>query len=264
MNVLIVEDEELAVRKLRKLITEIDPTLQIQGVTGSIEDSVAWLRENTTPELIFMDIELADGQSFEIFNHVEVKSHVIFTTSYDEYIMPAFRINSIDYLLKPILKEDLKRSLGKLLHAGNEHEPKSTNPVSEPINIKKLLGELQNACKSTDHGFTSRFLAKQGQKMICVEAEDILYFYAEGHSSCFMTKKAQQFQLHYNLDELASMLDSEQFYRVNETLIVTKAGIEKIHAFPGNRLTLILKLDFEQQILLNSAQAADFRNWMSR
>lgn len=264
MNVLIVEDEELAVRKLRKLVTEIDPTLQIQGVTGSIEDSVAWLRENTAPDLIFMDIELADGQSFEIFNHVEIKSHVIFTTSYDEYVMPAFRINSIDYLLKPILKEDLKRSLGKLQHAGNNDDPKQTASVSEPINIKKLLGELQHACKSPDNGYTSRFLAKQGQKMLCVEAEEIMYFYAEGESSCFVTNKAQQFQLHYNLKELAYMLDPEHFYQINETMIVAKAGIEKMLTYSGNRLALLLKPDFEQEVIINAAQAAEFRNWMSR
>jgi two-component system response regulator LytT len=264
MNVLIVEDEELAVRKLRKLVTEIDPTLKIQGVTGSIEDSVTWLRENTAPDLIFMDIELADGQSFEIFNQVEVKSHVIFTTSYDEYVMPAFRINSIDYLLKPILKEDLKRSLGKLHPVCPESRTQQTTIHSEPINIKKLLGELQDVCKPADNGYTQRFLAKQGQKMLSVETDMIMYFYSEGSSSCFVTSNGQRFQLHYSLEELVCLLDPEQFYRINENMIVSQHGIEKIQSYAGNRLTLILRPPFEDEVVINSGQAVDFRNWVSR
>lgn len=264
MNVLIVEDEELAVRKLRKLVTEIDPELQIQGVAGSIEDAVSWLKNHAAPDLIFMDIELADGQSFEIFNQVEVKSHVIFTTSYDEYVMPAFRINSIDYLLKPILKDDLKRSLEKLHHSKPENKLLQTANPSKPIDIKKLLGELQDVCKPADNGYLHRFLAKQGQKMLSVEADVIMYFYCDGQSSCFRTRNGQQYQLHYNLDELACLLDPEHFYRISETMIVAQHGVEKVQAHSGSRLTLVLRPPYEHEVIVNAGQAANFRNWLAR
>ncbi|KAA6439853.1 response regulator transcription factor [Dyadobacter flavalbus] len=264
MNVLIVEDEELAVRKLRKLVTEIDPDLTIQGVAGSIEDAVSWLKDHAAPDLIFMDIELADGQSFEIFNQVEVKSHVIFTTSYDEYMMPAFRINSIDYLLKPILKDDLKRSLEKLHHLRPGNNSRQAANPSEPIDIKKLLGKLQDVCKPADHGYVHQFLAKQGQKMLSVEADAIMYFYDDGQSSCFRTRNGQQYQLHYNMDELACLLDPEQFYRISETMIVAQHGVEKVQTYPGSRLALILRPSFGNEVIVNAGQTANFRNWLSR
>ncbi|TLU92350.1 LytR/AlgR family response regulator transcription factor [Dyadobacter sediminis] len=264
MNVLIVEDEELAVRKLRKLVTEVDPDLKIQGVAGSIEDAVSWLKDHAAPDLIFMDIELADGQSFEIFNQVEVKSHVIFTTSYDEYVMPAFRINSIDYLLKPILKDDLKRSLEKVYHWKPENLSQQTANTPQPIDIKKLLGELKDVCKPADNGYIHRFLAVQGQKMLSIETDVIRYFYHDGQSSCFRTGNGQHYQLHYNMDELACLLDPEQFYRISETLIVAQHGVEKVLAQPGNRLSITLRPSFENEVIVNAGQAANFRNWLGR
>ncbi len=269
MNALIIEDEELAARKLRKLVAEVDPTLSILGVTSSIEDSVEWLQENPVPDLIFMDIELADGQSFEIFEQVEVKSRVIFTTSYDEYALQAFKVNSIDYLLKPIQKEDLLRSLTKLrsLASGGE---RSDEPSAHPtLAIEKLLRELQAGGNPAWSGLTGkeyrkRFLVKQGQKLLSVEVSDILYFYTDERFSFFRTRTGQKFLVDYTLDELADSLDPAHFFRINRGVILTHSAVEQIQPYFGNRLALTLKPVFEKEALVSREKVSDFKRWMGK
>ncbi len=271
MNVLIVEDEELAVRKLRKLVAEVDPGLAVQGVTGSIEDSVSWLQDNPAPDLIFMDIELADGQSFEIFDQVDVRSRVIFTTSYDEYALQAFKVNSIDYLLKPIQKEDLQRSLKKLRDLAPATNPTESAPAVQSINIEKLLRELQAGnSQAWSEGRTpgkehrKRFLVKQGQKLLSVEVGDILYFYTDERFSFFRTRTGQKFLVDYTLDELADSLDPVQFFRVNRGLILTHGAVEQIQPYFGNRLALTLKPAFDKEALVSREKVSDFKNWMGK
>ena len=139
MKVLIIEDEELAVKKLRKTLESVDSTAEVVGVADSIRSSVAWLQQNAAPDLILMDIELADGQSFEIFDKVDVKSTVIFTTSYDEYALKAFKVNSVDYLLKPVQKEDLQAALNKLKTMQTLY---GSIPSADPLNVENLVKEL--------------------------------------------------------------------------------------------------------------------------
>lgn len=264
MNVLIIEDEDLAVRKLRKLVAEVDPSLTVQGVTASIEDSVSWLQENTPPDLIFMDIELADGQSFEIFEQVDVRSRVIFTTSYDEYALQAFKVNSIDYLLKPIQREDLQRSLKKLrdLTSVSENTPSALD--LQPLNIEKLLRELQGQGNLSSKEYRKRFLVKQGQKLISVEVGDILYFYTDERFSFFRTRSNQKFLVDYTLDELADTLDPVQFFRPNRGLILTHGAVEQIQPYFGNRLALTLKPAFDKEALVSREKVSDFKVWMGK
>lgn len=262
MNVLIVEDEELAVRKLRKLIDSTEPTLQVRGVTSSIEESVNWLQQNTAPDLIFMDIELADGQSFEIFEQVTIRSWVIFTTSYDEYALQAFRVNSIDYLLKPIQKEDLQRSLKKLRDLTAQEQPQVDLPTPR-LNIEKLLRELQGAGHLTKE-YRKRFLVKQGQKLLSIETGDILYFYTDERFSFFKTRTGQKFLVDYTLDELADSLDPNQFFRPNRGLIISHQAVEQIQPYFGNRLSLTLKPAFDKEALVSREKVSDFKDWMGK
>lgn len=261
MNVLIIEDEDLAVRKLRKLVAEVDPTLSIQGVTVSIEDSVAWLQTNTPPDLIFMDIELADGQSFEIFEQVDIRSRVIFTTSYDEYALQAFKVNSIDYLLKPIQREDLERSLKKLRDMTNGSETVSAQ--AQPLNIEKLLRELQVGV-GFNKEYRKRFLVKQAQKLLSVEVGDILYFYTDERFSFFKTRQNQKFLVDYTLDELDDLLDPNQFFRVNRGLIVTHNSVEQIQPYFGNRLALSLRPIYDKEALVSREKVSEFKKWMGK
>ncbi|GAB3794823.1 LytTR family DNA-binding domain-containing protein [Spirosoma humi] len=263
MNVLIVEDEELAVRKLRKLIASTEPTLNIQGVTGSIEESVSWLQQHPSPDLIFMDIELADGQSFEIFEQVTIRSWVIFTTSYDEYALQAFRVNSIDYLLKPIQKEDLQRSLKKLRDLTAQGPIQAPDAPTPGLNIEKLLRKLQGV-GNLAKDYRKRFLVKQGQKLLSVETGDILYFYTDERFSFFKTRSGQKFLVDYTLDELADSLDPAQFFRPNRGLIITHQAVEQIQPYFGNRLSLTLKPAFDKEALVSREKVSEFKDWMGR
>lgn len=264
MNVLIVEDEDLAVRKLRKLVADVDPSLTVQGVTTSIEDSVSWLQENNPPDLIFMDIELADGQSFEIFEQVDIRSRVIFTTSYDEYALQAFKVNSIDYLLKPIQKEDLERSLKKLRELSVSGEPPQLAADTQTLNIEKLLRELQGAGNPAAKEYRKRFLVKQGQKLLSVEVGDILYFYTDERFSFFKTRTNQKFLVDYTLDELADSLDPAQFFRINRGVILTHGAVEQIQPYFGNRLALTLKPVFDKEAIVSREKVSDFKVWMGK
>jgi len=169
MKVLIIEDEELAIKKLSKTLESVDASARVVGTADSIKGSVEWLEQNPAPDLILMDIELADGQSFEIFNLTEVKSPVIFTTSYDEYALKAFKVNSVDYLLKPIQKEELQSAI-------NKFKTTQANTASG-INIESLVKELQSKLQPKE--YRKRFLVKHGQKLVSIETNDIGYFYSD-------------------------------------------------------------------------------------
>jgi len=164
MKILIVEDEDLAVKKLQKTLAAVDESATVVGVTDSIQSTVEWIQSHPAPELILMDIELADGQSFEIFRRVEVSSPVIFTTSYDEHALKAFKVNSVDYLLKPVQKEELESALNKYRNLVNR-----TAPVNEQqeFNIENLVKELQSKLQPKE--FRKRFLVKHAQKLVSID-----------------------------------------------------------------------------------------------
>lgn len=258
MNALIIEDEELAVRKFRKLLTEVDPTLDILAVTGSIEDSVDWLNGNPAPDLIFMDIELSDGQSFEIFERVDVRSTVIFTTSYDEYALQAFKVNSIDYLLKPIQKEDLQRSLRKFAAL----RASGVNPSSTAFNLDKILRDFQVQHQPKE--YRKRFLVRQGQRLLSVETGEIAYFFTEERYSFFVTHTNQKFLVDYTLDELSSDLDPAHFFRINRAALVTHRSVEQMQPYFGNRLALALRPAFDREWLVSREKVSDFKKWMGK
>jgi two-component system, LytTR family, response regulator LytT len=254
MKILIVEDEELAVKKLQKTLTAVDAAAEVVGVTDSIQSSVEWLNENPAPDLILMDIELADGQSFEIFNLTEVKSPVIFTTSYDEYALKAFKVNSIDYLLKPIQKEELQAALGKF---------KKTQASSKTdINIDSLVKELQQKLQPKE--YRKRFLVKNGQKLVSIELSDIAYFYSDGRLNFFKTADNKKFVVDYTMDELEDMLEPESYFRISRSFYVSIASIEKIDDYFGNRLILQLKPAVDKEALVSREKVTDFKKWMGK
>ncbi|MCF2489416.1 LytTR family DNA-binding domain-containing protein [Dyadobacter sp. CY347] len=260
MDALIVEDEDLSVRRLRKLLNETAPDLLISGVTDSIEETVEWLQSNqkagnADPDLIFLDIELSDGQSFEIFNRVQVTSTIIFTTSYDEYALQAFKLNSIDYLLKPVHRDDLQRSLQK-------YENMRALPSEDSLEgIKKLLEGFQ---KTTKKEYRQRFLVKQGQKMLSIEVNEIAYFFTEERYSFFVTDNNQKLLVDYTLDELADVLDPARFFRINRGMMVTHKAVDKIDPYFGNRLALSLRPSHNKEALVSREKVGDFKHWMGK
>ena len=259
MKVFIVEDEELAVKKLRKTLASVDDTAQVVGVADSIRSSVNWLQNNPAPDLILMDIELCDGQSFEIFDRVDVKSTVIFTTSYDEFALKAFKVNSVDYLLKPVQKEDLQAALAKLQNMkaiyGAQNSPAG-------LNVESLVKELQS--KLQPKGFRKRFLVKHAQKLVSVEVEEIAYFYSDGRLNFFKTYDNRKFVVDYTMDELEEMLDPERYFRVSRSFYVSINSIDQIHDYFGNRLLLHLKPAVDKEALVSREKVTDFKLWMGK
>ncbi len=259
MKVLIIEDEELAVKKLRKTLESVDSSAEVVGVADSIRSSVAWLQQNPAPDLILMDIELADGQSFEIFDKVEVKSTVIFTTSYDEYALKAFKVNSVDYLLKPVQKEDLQIALNKLRTMQTMY---GNIPSADPLNVENLVKELQQKLQPKE--FRKRFLVKHAQKLVSVDIDEIAYFYSDGRLNFFKTLDNKKFVVDYTMDELEDMLDPDKYFRISRAFYVSIASIDQIHDYFGNRLLLHLKPAVDKESIVSREKVADFKKWMGK
>ncbi len=254
MKILIVEDEELAVKKLQKTLTAVEPLAQVAGITDSIQSTVEWLENNPQPDLILMDIELADGQSFEIFNLTEVKPPVIFTTSYDEYALKAFKVNSVDYLLKPVQKEELQTALAKY--------KKMKDNVQAAVSIDNLVKELQQ--KMQPREYRKRFLVKHAQKLVSIEVDDIAYFYSDGRLNFFKTNDNRKFVVDYTMDELEDMLDPAAYFRISRSFYVSVNSIDKIDDYFGNRLILALKPAVDKEALVSREKVTDFKKWMGK
>jgi two-component system, LytTR family, response regulator LytT len=252
MKILIVEDEDLAVKKLQKTLQAVDPAANVVGVADSIKATVSWLQANPAPDLILMDIELADGQSFEVFQLVEVKSPVIFTTSYDEYALRAFKVNSVDYLLKPVQKDELEAALNKYRKLKGNAD----------ISMDNLVKELQQKLQPKE--YRKRFLVKHGQKLVSIDVDEIGYFYSDGRLNFFKTNDNRKFVVDYTMDELADMLDPEKYFRISRSFYVSVNSIEKIDDYFGNRLILGLKPAVDKEALVSREKVTDFKKWMGK
>lgn len=259
MKVLIIEDEELAVKKLQKTLQSVDESAEVVGVADSIRSSVKWLQSNPAPDLILMDIELADGQSFEIFDKVEVKSTVIFTTSYDEFALKAFKVNSVDYLLKPIQKEDLRSALDKLKGLKELYGNANENTA---LNVDSLVKELQQKLRPKE--FRKRFLVKHAQKLVSIDVEEIAYFYSDGRLNFFKTSDNKKFVVDYTMDELEEMLDPDKYFRISRSFYVSINSIDQIHDYFGNRLLLHLKPAVDKEAIVSREKVTDFKTWMGK
>lgn len=264
MRILIVEDEDLAVKKIQKTLSSVDSDAEITGITDSIKSTVEWLQQNPQPDLILMDIELADGQSFEIFNLVEVKSPVVFTTSYDEYALKAFKVNSIDYLLKPVQKDELQNALNKYKKIKNAYSDTTTTTTGDnkDLSLDMLVKELQRKLQPRE--FRKRFLVKHTQKLVSIEIEEIAYFFSDGRLNFFKTTDNRKFVVDYTMDELEDMLDPEQYFRISRSFYVSVNSIDKIDDYFGNRLILQLKPAVDKEALVSREKVTDFKKWMGK
>ena len=260
MNILIVEDEELAVEKLRYTIASIEQNAEITGCTGSISETVDWLQQHPQPDIILMDIELSDGQSFEIFNQVNVQSKVIFTTSYDEYALKAFKVNSIDYLLKPVQKDDLRAAFDKYKRL--TAEAVSASGSWQEINIRLLLQELQRQVQPRE--YRPRFLVKQGQKHLPVETERIAYFFVDDRVICFKTKDNKRYLVDYTMDEIEGQIDPNRFFRINRSFIISIECISQLHDYTNSRLVLQLQPEFNKEVIVSREKVQDFKRWIGK
>ena len=260
MKIMIVEDEELAAEKLVYTVQAIEKDAEIIGCTGSIKATVAWLQTHPAPDVILMDIELSDGQSFEIFNQIEVESTVIFTTSYDEFALKAFKVNSIDYLLKPVQKEDLRKAFEK--YKKHYAAPVSTSSAGNGINLQNLLTQMQQQLQPRQ--YRRRFLVKLAQKQVPVEVDDIAYFFVHERTIFFKTTDNKKFIVDYAMDELENMLDPAQFFRINRSFMVSAKSILQVHDYFNSRLLLTLQPLIDTQVIVSRDKVAGFKNWIGK
>lgn len=255
MNILIVEDEPLAVQKLVKLLNAVDATVQVVGTTDGIESTVDWLNRNPFPDLILMDIELSDGQSFEIFNLVSVPCPVVFTTSYDESAVKSFQINRFDYLLKPIKKEELEEVLRKY--------QAQTPSRSTSTDIGELVEDLRKQTQKPE--FRSQFLARHHQQLVSIDAVDVSFFYAKDDTTYLYSRDNKRYLVDYSLDALEQFLEPSRFFRINDQFIVELRAVSQIHAYLNGQLKLDLKSGgLVHDIVVSRDRTRDFKAWLVR
>jgi len=254
MRVLIIEDEPLAASRLKTLLNQHDPAMQIVDVLDSISASIKWFKTNDPPQLIFMDIQLADGLSFEIFEMIDVKSPVIFTTAYDEYALKAFKVNSIDYILKPVDKEELQLAVKKFKTLTHDRQ-ESGHKISD--NISKVVELLSRKYKE-------RFVIKVGEHLRTIEVKDIHYFFSADKATFCHTHDNRNHVLDFTLDQLEEMVDPSLYFRINRKYLVSTKAIKDIISYTNSRLKLILEGAKDEDCIVARERVQDFRNWLDR
>jgi DNA-binding LytR/AlgR family response regulator len=249
MKAVIIEDEKLAADNLELMLHSIDAGIQILAKIESVRNSVKWLSSNNC-DLIFLDIQLSDGNSFSIFEDIEVKTPVIFITAYDQYAIRAFKHNSIDYLLKPVNKDDLSLSLQKY----QEYYQSRQTP-----DYKVLLETIRNSVN-----YQERFLVSAGQKLRTIKTTDIAYFYVHTKGVFLCTKEDKHYDINYTLEKLKEMLDPKIFFRVNRQYIINIEVIENMFTVSKSRLKLELKPKPSEEVIVSVNNVQEFRLWLNR
>lgn len=250
MNVLIIEDEKPAARRLNRMLADLD--IEVQQMLHSVEESLDWLQNNEHPDLIFLDIQLSDGLSFEIFEEIEVKSAIIFTTAYDEYALKAFKLNSIDYLLKPIDDDELAAAVQQY----KEQQPKQSDVQVNLNDIRKLL------INPVDRKYKKRLSIKVGQHIKIIPIDEVECFYSENKATYIHTSEKRNYLLDNSLETWQEQLNPEHFFRVNRTFIVYINAIKDIVGYTNSRLKVILNTYNEQEIIVSRERVKDFKNWI--
>jgi len=249
MNVLIVEDEPRAARQLQNLLKKSDFHFELLDVIDTVEDSVRWFSKNSAPDLVFMDIQLADGLSFEIFQKIEVTAPIIFTTAFDQYAIQAFKVNSVDYLLKPIQQGDLELALSKF------NKSKESSGVSPDV-LKQLLGSLQTPEKRAG------ILVKEGNDFVQIKLAELLYVYSEDSVTFGVTEK-RRYIISETIDQLFGSLDPKEFYQINRGQIVSKSAIQRFSPYFNSRVKLLVINSRDQEFVVSRQKTSDFKEWMN-
>lgn len=247
MKVLIVEDETVAVDNLRTILADLAPEIEIAGITESVSQTVRWLEKNHPPDLIFMDIHLSDGSAFNIFSAITVETPIIFITAYDEYAIEAFRVNSIDYILKPIDPVYLKRALDKYHKLGRTE-------------IYQYLSRMPDL--SLVQGYPERILIPINDKLLPVSLDQVSCFYTSSDDTKVFMRNGESYPYRKTLDSIMSTLNPKEFFRANKQFIVSKKSVKDITIWFDNRLLLTLDTGIPERIYVSKNRASEFRQWM--
>lgn len=251
MNVLIIEDEEIAFKNLKRILLDIDSTIIIVSWLQSVEQSINWFRTNDSPDLIFLDIQLSDDLSFKIFESVEIKTPVIFTTAFDEYAIKAFELNSIDYILKPIAKKNIETSL-------NKYHSSTQIPLGW---YKKLIHDLNSS--SIKPSYKERFLVNKADELIIISISKVSYFYIDDQTYIVLTN-GDRYPINFTLEQLMELVNPIDFYRVNRQIIVSINSISKVTLWFKGKLKLHLTPVFQENVFVSRERSSNFKSWMGK
>ncbi|RYU93641.1 LytR/AlgR family response regulator transcription factor [Emticicia agri] len=252
MKVIIIEDEERTARALVRMLLTYDPTIEVLAQLPSVKESVAWFTHNPVPDIAFMDIHLEDGQAFSIFEQIpNLNVPVIFTTAFDEYMLKAFKVNSIDYLLKPIDADELARALEKFKNL----------KATPGFDMNALLQLVQKPKETT---FKQRFMVTVGTKIYSIEVADIAFFYSEEKATFLLTKSGQLLPLEYSLDGLENQLNAADFFRVNRQFLVSRKALTSIQIYSPTKIRLDLAPVPRKDVFVSVHKVPDFKDWLGR
>lgn len=250
MKIVIIEDEIVAKDNLAGQIKETEPDTEILAVLSSVQESIRWFSENKSPDLVFMDIHLGDGISFSIFKNVEILCPVIFTTAYDEYSLRAFETNCIDYLLKPVTQDKLRRAIGKYRN------------FKGLVNNDDMLDRIMSALKSSKHSYPGSFLLPYRDRLIPLAVSRIAYIRSDMHMSEFHTLSGECFIKDSSLDTLQLQLDPRAFFRANRQYIIARDAVQDISLWFGGKITVNMSVPTPERIIVSRAKASGFKNWL--
>ncbi|WP_296701791.1 LytTR family DNA-binding domain-containing protein [Algoriphagus sp.] len=248
MRILLIEDEKPAVKRLLKLLEDYFPKSEFISDLDTVKKSINWFQSHTAPDLIFCDIQLADGISFEIFETIKLSTPIIFTTAYDQYAIKAFQVNAIDYLLKPIDPEELKRAIEKF-------KQQNLNPNLD-------LSLLQKLISSEKQTYKNRFLVKFGEKIQSISAKEIAFFFSEERVTFLQTEEGKKYVLDSTLEQVESQVDPSQFFRINRKYLCSYQSISDIFTYSNSRLKIKLQNCQDEDILISREKVSDFKNWL--
>ncbi|MDN5203707.1 LytTR family DNA-binding domain-containing protein [Fulvivirgaceae bacterium BMA10] len=251
MNVLIVEDEIVAASRLKKLVKACSPEIEVIEVLNTILDTSNYLLKNN-PDLIFLDIQLSDGICFELFEKQEIDIPIIFTTAYDHYMQQAFKVNSVDYLLKPVRPEELKNSIEKF------------KKYKQPQTDTKLLNDLFAQFVKEKNAYKCRFMVRSGRGFISVDVRDIAYIIAQNKLNYIITKMGKRYVIDYTLDQLQRLLDPKEFLKINRNYIISNSSIVKIEPYFNNRMLVEVDPPANEDVLVSRNYLKNFKAWMDR
>lgn len=254
IKVLIIEDEEPAAKRLQKMILEIDPEISVMENIVSVASGIKWLDDHPKPDLIFSDIQLSDGLSFQIFKQVEINCPVIFITAFDQYAIEAFKVNSIDYLLKPVKKDDLEAAI-------NKFKKITQNGTGNAVDFQKLMASL-GATNTQTTAYKSRFIVRYGEHIKTLKIEEVSYFYTEDKINFLTTYEGRRYAIDYNLDSLESMLDPKVFFRINRQYIISINSIKEMFAYTKSRVLIKLNPPSKHETIVSTERSGDFKLWL--
>lgn len=259
MKIIIIEDEELAAEGLMMSLKKVEKNCEIIAVLDSVKSAIAWFENNPTPDLAFFDIQLADGMSFEIFEKTAVKCPVIFTTAYDEYALRAFKVNSIDYLLKPIGVSDLSKAFEKWHLLKGNQPPQYFDDVA----MRQMMQMMAQRISTPQ--YKTRFMVKIGEHLQTIEADDIDFLFSENKTVWLHHKKGRKYIVDYTLDQLDDLLEPERFFRINRQFITAISSIKDVISYSNSRLKIVLNNPYSQEDILMSREKVEaFKLWFGK